>query len=580
MNPAPPNTGRRFPFLGHGIGLRTVHYPELLARVAAGAPLGVDWFEIISENFFRPGGNPRRVLRTLRDRVPLVMHGVSLSLGAVDPLHAGYLDELSALARELTPPLVSDHLCWSGHGGSFAHDLLPLPYTEEALAHVAARVSRVQDRLGRRILVENVSSYLTFTHSTLTEWEFLAALAERADCGLLLDVNNVFVSAHNHGFDARAFIDGLPADRVAQLHLAGHSTREALLLDTHDHAVRDEVWDLYRHTLTRTGPVSTLIEWDDKIPPLAVVLAESHKAAAIARAAAAGVGARAADQPAPTGATSPALADTEARLYELITAKQTVPEALRARGLPPEHVTAFVHGDAKMSAMARVDIYNGMYFLRLLDMVREDFPITEAALGAEVFRDLCADFLAALPPSKPTARDTGERWPEFLAARPPAAQPAWLPDLARLEWAIADVFDDPDAPLLDGGQLAGITPERLVALPLRFVPAHRLLRCTFAADDLWRDLEAHRSATPAPRTVLVWRQDQAAATGPPVSRIRNRALPDAEAGVVDQLVDGTTFGALCEHLGEGRDEAAAAALAIECLGRWIGDGLLRAAPAG
>ena len=269
------------PSLGHGIGLRTEHYADVLATPSQ-ADRSIDWFEVISDNFMVPGGNPRRVLRAVRERWPVVLHGVSLALGSTDPLDARYLDELAALTAEVEPAIVSDHLCWGGHGGAYAHDLLPLPFTEEALAHVAERVLRVQDRLKRRILVENVSSYVAFTQSTMTEPQFLAALAERADCGLLLDVNNVFVSAHNHGFDARAFLDALPVGRVGQFHLAGHSRLGELLLDTHDHPVRDEVWDLYRHAVARFGGVPTLIEWDDKLPSLARLVEESRRAKAVA----------------------------------------------------------------------------------------------------------------------------------------------------------------------------------------------------------------------------------------------------------------------------------------------------------
>jgi uncharacterized protein (UPF0276 family) len=269
----------KVPALGHGIGLRTEHYADVLA---APPDIDIDWFEVISDNFMVPGGNPRRVLRAVRERWPVVLHGVSLSLGATDPLDARYLDDLAALAREIEPALVSDHLCWGSHGGAYAHDLLPLPFTEEALAHVAERVLRVQDRLKRQILVENVSSYVAFTQSSLTEWQFLAALAERTDCGLLLDVNNVFVSAHNHAFDARAYIDSVPVGRVGQFHLAGHSQLGELLLDTHDHPVRDEVWALYRHAVARFGAVPTLIEWDDKLPPLARVVEESRRAKVVA----------------------------------------------------------------------------------------------------------------------------------------------------------------------------------------------------------------------------------------------------------------------------------------------------------
>jgi len=267
-----------FPYLGHGIGLRPPHY----AAIASGAA-DVGWLEVISENFMVAGGNPRRVLDAVRDRFPVVMHGVSLSLGSVDPLDDHYLDALAALARDIEPAWISDHVCWSRFGGHSAHDLWPLPYTEEALAHVAERVARVQDRLGRRSLVENVSSYVAFAHSPLTEWEFLAALVAQADCGLLLDVNNVYVSARNHGFDPHEYITALPADRVGQVHLAGHDDRGTHLLDTHDHPVADPVWDLYALAIERFGPVSTLIEWDDAIPPLEVLLAERDKAAALAQ---------------------------------------------------------------------------------------------------------------------------------------------------------------------------------------------------------------------------------------------------------------------------------------------------------
>ena len=267
---------RDFPHIGHGIGLRPPHYQAVLADRPP-----IDWVEIISENFLVAGGNPRAVLRQVRERMPVVMHGVSLSLGSVDPLDDAYLTSLDALAREVEPAWISDHLCWSSFGGHTGHDLWPLPFTEEALAHVAARVSAVQERLRRPILVENVSSYLQFAHSTMTEWDFLAALTERTGCGLLLDVNNVFVSAHNHGFQPRAFLEGIPVGRVGQIHLAGHRDEGTHLLDTHDHPVCDGVWELYAAAVARFGGVATLIERDDDIPPLAEVVAESRRAAAV-----------------------------------------------------------------------------------------------------------------------------------------------------------------------------------------------------------------------------------------------------------------------------------------------------------
>ena len=263
-------------YLGHGVGLRVQHYPLVLEGAAR-----ADWFEVISENFMVRGGRPLAVLERARAAAPIVLHGVSLSLGSVDPLNERYLDDLARLAARVEPAWISDHLCWGSIGGHYAHDLLPLPFTEEALAHVVARVRRVQDRLGRRLLVENVSSYLTYAHSTMPEWTFLAEVAEQADCGLLLDVNNVHVSAVNHGFSPEAYVDAVPAARVGQIHLAGHRDEGTHLLDTHDAAVCPPVWRLYRRAVQRFGAVSTLVEWDDRIPALEEVLAEAERARAV-----------------------------------------------------------------------------------------------------------------------------------------------------------------------------------------------------------------------------------------------------------------------------------------------------------
>jgi uncharacterized protein len=262
--------------LGHGIGLRTRHFSQFMAERPP-----VDWVEAVTENFMAPGGRPISVLEKVRAEVPVVLHGVSLSIGSVDPIPERYLGELATIVRRVEPALVSDHLCWGTHRGQYLHDLLPLPYTEESLAHVAARVGQVQDRLGRQLLLENPSSYVGFKDSTMTEWEFLAELTRRSGCGILLDVNNVYVSAHNFGFDPLEYLAGMPAGRVGYVHLAGHSDKGKYLLDSHDHAVPAPVWDLYRVALRRLGRVPSLVEWDDAIPPLAELVAEGRRAAEI-----------------------------------------------------------------------------------------------------------------------------------------------------------------------------------------------------------------------------------------------------------------------------------------------------------
>ncbi len=266
------------PYLGFGLGLRTEHYETIVSEWPA-----VDWFEALTENYMVGGGKPLHYLDRIRSRYPMVMHGVSLSIGGSDPLNRDYLKQLKALAEHIEPAWISDHLCWTALNGKHMHDLLPLPYTEEAVDHVAARVSAVQDFLGRQILLENVSSYVTYTHSALSEWEFLTTIAEAADCLILLDINNIYVSACNHEFDPCEYLHGVPAKRVYQLHLAGHTNQGNIIVDTHDHPVIDPVWALYAAAVRHFGFVSTMIERDDNIPPLPDLLAELEHARWIAQ---------------------------------------------------------------------------------------------------------------------------------------------------------------------------------------------------------------------------------------------------------------------------------------------------------
>ncbi len=263
---------------GFGLGLRPPFYAD-----AAAGKVPVDWFELISENFMVAGGKPLRILKSVRQHYPVALHGVSLNLGGADPLDTSLLDELDALVQRAEPLWVSDHLCWTRQGEHYLHDLLPLPYTEEVVKHVARRIGQVQDRLGQRILIENVTSYFEFAAGTLSEWDFLSAVAECADCFILLDVNNVFVSARNHGFNPSRYLDGIPVTRVRQIHLAGHSASGPLLIDTHDHPVAEAVWSLYSEAVRRFGPVGTMIERDDKYPPLSELLQELDRARSVHR---------------------------------------------------------------------------------------------------------------------------------------------------------------------------------------------------------------------------------------------------------------------------------------------------------
>jgi uncharacterized protein (UPF0276 family) len=264
--------------LGMGLGLRPVYYPDIIEQKP-----NIDWFEIISENYMVPGGRPLAMLDRIRADYPIVMHGVSMSIGSTAPLDYDYLTSLKTLAARVEPAWISDHLCWTGVHGVNLHDLLPLPYTEEALDHVARRICRVQDFLGRRIAIENVSSYLTFESSEMDEWTFVRELAKRADCWLLIDINNIFVSAFNHDFDALQFLDTIDPDRVVQMHLAGHSDYPTHKVDTHDEPVCAEVFALYAEALKRFGPGSTMIERDDNFPPFAELMDELEEARSIAK---------------------------------------------------------------------------------------------------------------------------------------------------------------------------------------------------------------------------------------------------------------------------------------------------------
>lgn len=265
-------------FLGFGLGLRVPHYAYILENLPA-----VDWFEVISENYIVAGGKPKYFLRAIREHYPLVMHGVSLSIGSTDPLNTDYLKGLKTLIREVEPEWVSDHLCWTSVNGVNSHDLLPLPYNREALEHVVSRIQQVQEFLGRRLLLENVSSYIDYRESEMTEWAFLNEVCSRAGCKILLDINNIYVSARNHGFDPIDYLNGITPHRVQQFHLAGHSDFGDYIIDTHDHDVPDPVWSLYAEALRRFGSVSTMIERDDNIPEFPVLFAELEYARDIAR---------------------------------------------------------------------------------------------------------------------------------------------------------------------------------------------------------------------------------------------------------------------------------------------------------
>lgn len=264
--------------LGFGLGLRPTHYEEILSSNPS-----IDWFEIITENYLVPGGKPHYYLNQICERFPVVMHGVSMSIGSTDPIDFEYLHQVKLLSERIKPKWISDHLCWTGVHGMNTHDLLPLPYTEESIQHIVGRILKIQDFLGQQILIENVSSYITYQQSQMTEWEFISEISNQADCRILLDLNNIYVSSINHGFDPSIYISNVPKNRVCQFHLAGHSNMGNYIIDTHDQDIIDPVWNLYAEAIKHFGFVATMIERDDNIPLLESLVTELNYARMIAK---------------------------------------------------------------------------------------------------------------------------------------------------------------------------------------------------------------------------------------------------------------------------------------------------------
>jgi uncharacterized protein (UPF0276 family) len=579
------------PFLGHGIGLRREHYAEVLAGEAE-----CDWFEAISENYMAAGGRARKVLLAVRERYPVTLHGVSLGIGNTDPLDEEYLDALDRLATEVEPAWISDHLCWTGVEGRSSHDLLPLPYTEEALSNVVERVLRVQDRLGRSLVLENVSSYVSWRSSTIPEEEFLAELTRRSGCGLLLDVNNVFVSATNHGRDPRRWLEAIPKGSVWQVHLAGPSEAGPLLVDTHDHPVRPEVWELYREAVGRFGEVSSLVEWDDRIPEIGVVLAERDKAAAIAAEVREGRRARAEGDgepetggvrvaregasaqkplraPAPAGSTENGpdpmlgLRGAQRALMDLVRAPEGVAKALEERGEAREAVAALFAGDERMSAVARLEVYAGMYFFRLRDSLAEDFARTAAALGEARWNNLVTDYLLAHPPTSWSLRWTGEAFPEFLRAHAYGAERPWLADVAALEQARNEAFQALDAKPLRPEELALVPPEEWPEL--RFVPAPgtALVGSRWDLAAWWDDAAPADSpeALADEATLLVFRDAE--------DDVGHEPIAPEEADAARLLLADAPFAEVCGAFAEAATDEPDAARRALALVRKMGSGL-------
>ena len=531
---------------GFGLGLRTQHYADFLARKQ---PL--DWLEIITDNYLIDGGKPLAVIDAIRRDYPVAMHGVAMSIGASQGVDVPYLQRVKALADRIEPLWVSDHLCWTGPGPEQLHDLYPLPYTDESARHVIAQIRRAQDVLGRRLVLENVSSYIRYRHDSASEWQFLAHIAQEADCLLLVDVNNIYVSSVNHGFDPLTYLHALPAHRVQQIHLAGHSDNGDHIIDTHDHPVAPPVWDLYAQACQRFGAVAAMIERDDHIPPLAELLDEM----AIARRVAAEHGA----PPEPVAITSITLAPT-ADPTGLAAVQRHFADRVLANALPPEMPEDLITG--------RLPIYHHAYRARLAEVLADTYAKTCLYMGSDTFEAHARDYAVAHPPRTRSLNRYGEGLVGTLRAAYPDNPE--LHELAQLDWDLRTRFDSADVPTLETA--AAQASDTWTTRPGVLHPSALLRAITTNVVGVWNAIHTDDDvpeavALPAPATLLVWRKGH---------QPHFRTLDAAEAAWVQALHAGASVHDACAALlGSGLWQGDPTVLG-GWLAQLLDDGLVRA----
>ena len=531
---------------GFGLGLRTQHYADFLARKQ---PL--DWLEIITDNYLIDGGKPLAVLDAIRRDYPVAMHGVAMSIGASQGVDVPYLQRVKVLADRIEPLWVSDHLCWTGPGPEQLHDLYPLPYTDESARHVIAQIRHAQDVLGRRLVLENVSSYVRYRQDSASEWQFLAHIAEEADCLLLVDVNNIYVSSVNHGFDSLTYLQALPAHRVQQIHLAGHSDNGDHIIDTHDHPVAQPVWDLYAQACQRFGAVAAMIERDDHIPPLAELLDEM----AIARRVAAEHGA----PPEPVAITSITLAPT-ADLTGLAAVQRHFADRVLANALPPEMPEDLITG--------RLPIYHHAYRARLAEVLADTYAKTYLYMGSDTFEAHARDYAVVHPPRTRSLNRYGEGLVGTLRAAYPDNPE--LHELAQLDWDLRTRFDSADVPTLETA--AAQASDTWTTRPGVLHPSALLRAITTNVVGVWNAIHTDDDvpeavALPAPATLLVWRKGH---------QPHFRTLDAAEAAWVQALHAGASVHDACAALlGSGLWQGDPTVLG-GWLAQLLDDGLVRA----
>ncbi len=553
---------------GCGLGLRHPHYPLILETRPK-----VDWFEAISENFMDSGGRPIRILEKVREYYPIAIHGTALSIGSVDPLNKQYLKRLKQLADRMDPFIVSDHLCWSGVEGEQLHDLLPLPFTAESVRHVVRRVQEVQESLKRVFVIENVSTYVTFRQSEMTEWEFVAEIARRSGCGLLIDINNVYVNSKNHHFDPLEYLKHIPASYVAQIHLAGHTDMGGFLFDTHSAPVIDDVWQLYRKALNLWGPVSTLIEWDEHIPSLEKLTSEADKAKIIYSALPNDV---------PAGEVSrhssktkhshrdvvrtPTLAKAQkifkSRMHSFITDGRDV----KANKL----VDNLLNPQGGVPASERMSVYANGYPARVHEALGEVFEAVRRAVGVELFGELTHAYARKHAPndSDYNLNNVGCEFAVFLSKNPVLKKFPFLTDLARLEWQVWQAFHAFDEKPARQQDIAKVAARDWEKARFIFQPSVSLVIADWDIFNLWKEKNNEKSGV-LPTT----RKKQYLLVGRSEEKIRVETLEPKAYFLAKGLLQGRRLGDVCETLaGQVKDPSQINIAAW--FNAWISNGLI------
>lgn len=546
------------PYLGFGLGLRIPHYAHILETKP-----DIDWFEIISENFMDTDGRPKRKLAQFREHYPIVMHGVAMSIGTADPLNSEYMRKLKALKQWLNPAWISDHLCWTGIAHKNSHDLLPVPYTHEALAHITQRIKEVQDFLECPIALENPSTYLEFKASEICEAEFIAQMAKDSGCHLLLDINNVYVTCYNHRLDAKAYLDALPLDHVVQIHLSGHSNMGTHIIDTHDNHVVDDVWALYQYALHKAQrPINTMIEWDDHIPEFSVLQAELQKA----------------KDAAATAATHPPLPDLAAThpTYRaniqtgLSLAQTTMQDAILRGHDDANEPDAWIKSKADFPAKDQLGVYINGYRYRLYNVTIEDFPVLKHALGAQAFDQLITDFVNTAHSTHFNIARYSAHLPDVLSRHPLRTDIAQ--ELCVLESAIAQLHDAAETPALTPAHLDGLSPDALMELQLYPRKALQLFAFCYPVNAYYNAVKNDEHPAlplPSPCHLAVFRHDDV---------VWRMELEEHEFHLLTHLFNGLPIGAALEKAQSDfalNDDVLPAKL-FSWFSRWIRNGLLAA----